>query len=1090
MAKRLFVLASAVVLVAGMSSTADAGPRGKLTINYKLLPLDQQRLLGDPPMAHLNATSVGVRADTAWFGGVDENGLAVAGGTWGFEDGTLQGWTSLDKTEQGEYFRLISRAGTGGPNEVPAGNQDPVIGGNRSLWVGAWESEAGAGCWPGGQGYDNGWGLDARRLFEYTGSGTVTLGFDYFTDSETQFDYAYVYTVVDGTLSSPLNSSAWSTPEGWGYSGAQDEGTAIGTPTSPANDSIIIAVTDLPVGAGAFEILFNFQSDPLYSDGLDSFGGFLNSRFGPWGLDDISVAGVGLSASFDFEAATYTGDRQLSNGWTFTDEGAIGQLIAVNQLSSLDPIGDPCTCPITLSGGEYVMTAADILGEFKHPKRQRELLQSPPAYTGGGAYDAFTLSQWSVWEDTPTSNGVGYRPAMHYYPWTCPTTETVGWTLEPAGDGGFIFSGLGGARCVTFRLNNDAYMPDIGVDSVKIVFELLGDCDDFGTVDCDGPEGTNQSPYWDNLRLGFTEAGVAAPALSADLIYQDCYPRENSLLPSATADAYVYYDNNRADQDPTNANMGDSAVVISGTEPGSEIYLNFRIYPGPAMDLSDAEFDRYGADASLAPSWAKARMDTAEALSGLQPGLYSTYDWPNGQETGSSAKIIPDGFLMPGSLVEYFFSSNFTSTPGEQRFSPDTTGGFFFEYEVLPGYTSVDGALAASCVLYVDAWNAGAQVPVEDRGLRPYLGTTNGHDDWDRYDYFAASSNVPAPLARESASPPEGIPNGMTKYQSLIYRTILYNTGSNSQEGLRNGDADLLQTWLTTDDFGRNDIEKGLWLSGDGMASILNRPDRTDNNNLLANFVSASLASDEAYRDQTGDSSVCVKLAPSPGRDFPAAGDSYSAARGNGCPNLNSFNIVTPIGDAAGNMEYVDQDAGGAITQYASVSNVQSTGAGNYYVVLDAFSLHYMRATPDTWTGDDCGQDSTAITRRVSDVFTWMGTETGLCDTTGLVIAVQDGLPTVPGIRTVLFNNTPNPFNPRTTVRYQLADDAHVKLSVYDVKGRLVRTLVDGVQEANRYDIVWDGVSDAGEAVSSGVYWARMSTSTGYTGSTKMVILK
>jgi len=1093
MAKRLFVLASAAILVAGVSSTALAS--GKLHINHKVQIYGEHNLLNDPPASHLHS---GVRADTTWFGDIDGSGVAVPGGTWDFEDGTLQGWSSNDLTDvqgpddgSGDLFvRRVTRA------DFAGSDVDAVINGDASLWWGAFSEEAAELCWPGGQGYTNGWGLDAKKTFTYSGSGTVTVSFDYFTDSETQFDYSYVYTDVGGTLSSPLNSSAWATPEGWGYSGAVEEGTAIGLPTAPASDAIVIDVSDLPSGAGDFDIVFNFQSDPLYSDGLDSFSGFLNSQSGPFGVDDINVAGISLSDMSDFEGG--------ADGWTFDSETPIGNLIQVAALADLDPIGDPCTCPITVDeSNQFVLVASDYdgsVGPFPHPKRQREQMESAPAYVGAGSgVETFTdrLAIWDVWEDLPNSNGVGYNPRMSYYPWTCPETGVVGWTLEPAGDGGFIFADP--AQCVTRLLNNSGSLP-AAIDSLKLTFEVLGDCDDFGTTDCTGPEQTNQSPYWDNIRIGLAGLDVNAPPLSADLTYQDVYPSSNSLLPNATADIHCYYDNNRADMDVTNANMGDSVVVEGGNDPGTEIYLNFRVYPGPGTNTGDPFFSdaRHGGDA-LAPNFARARMDTAEVMTGVQVGLYSSYYWPDGQENPSTDKIIPDGVLTPGTTVEYFFSSEF-STVGEVNTLPDTTDSFFFEFEVLPGYFEVGGEVLTPCVLYVDAFNAGAQLPIEEFGLGQeggtgYLGTIdddNGltHNRWDRYDYIAASSNVPAPLAREAAGD-----NGMTKFQSLIYRHILYNTGTFAQEGLRDGDADLLQTWLTTDDFDRWTFEKGLWLSGNGMPTILDRDGRADNNNLLANFVGATVqGGGDAYRDITGDSSVCVRLDPTSGADFPIATDSYSAARGNGCPNLLDFRVVSPIGDTAGNMEYVNQDAGGAVTQHASVSRERIPGGtpndpANYRVVMDAFSLHFLRATPDGWTGDDCGDDSTAITRRVEDVFTWLGVPTDVCDLGEFEeIGVEPG--GAPGARTLLFQNTPNPFNPRTTVRYQVGEASHVKLRIYDVNGRLVRSLVDGVQDAAQYNVTWDGIADDGREVSSGVYWARMSTSTGFTASTKMVVLK
>jgi len=70
----------------------------------------------------------------------------------------------------------------------------------------------------------------------------------------------------------------------------------------------------------------------------------------------------------------------------------------------------------------------------------------------------------------------------------------------------------------------------------------------------------------------------------------------------------------------------------------------------------------------------------------------------------------------------------------------------------------------------------------------------------------------------------------------------------------------------------------------------------------------------------------------------------------------------------------------------------------------------------------------------------------------------------------VLDQNTPNPFNPRTTVAFEVAEPCDVRLAVYSTSGRLVRGLVDGRVDAGRHAAVWDGADDRGAAVGSGVY--------------------
>jgi hypothetical protein len=75
----------------------------------------------------------------------------------------------------------------------------------------------------------------------------------------------------------------------------------------------------------------------------------------------------------------------------------------------------------------------------------------------------------------------------------------------------------------------------------------------------------------------------------------------------------------------------------------------------------------------------------------------------------------------------------------------------------------------------------------------------------------------------------------------------------------------------------------------------------------------------------------------------------------------------------------------------------------------------------------------------------------------------------------VLEAAAPNPFNPRTTIRFALPTDRRVDLSVHDVAGRLVRRLVAGeTLPAGRHAVTWNGRDRAGRGVAAGVYLYRL----------------
>jgi hypothetical protein len=83
--------------------------------------------------------------------------------------------------------------------------------------------------------------------------------------------------------------------------------------------------------------------------------------------------------------------------------------------------------------------------------------------------------------------------------------------------------------------------------------------------------------------------------------------------------------------------------------------------------------------------------------------------------------------------------------------------------------------------------------------------------------------------------------------------------------------------------------------------------------------------------------------------------------------------------------------------------------------------------------------------------------------------------PVIPS-RYTLEQNYPNPFNPMTTIQYGVPNPSDVRLIIYDILGRKVRTLVNEHHSAGTYQITWNGLNDYGMRVSSGVYFYRLET--------------
>ncbi|MCK5787422.1 MAG: T9SS type A sorting domain-containing protein, partial [Chlamydiia bacterium] len=90
---------------------------------------------------------------------------------------------------------------------------------------------------------------------------------------------------------------------------------------------------------------------------------------------------------------------------------------------------------------------------------------------------------------------------------------------------------------------------------------------------------------------------------------------------------------------------------------------------------------------------------------------------------------------------------------------------------------------------------------------------------------------------------------------------------------------------------------------------------------------------------------------------------------------------------------------------------------------------------------------------------------------------------------TKLRENYPNPFNPTTTISYDLKNDSKIKLEIFNIKGQKIITLEDGEKVAGYHNIIWNGKDSEGSSVSSGIYFYNLDTKD-YSSVKKMVLMK
>ena len=104
---------------------------------------------------------------------------------------------------------------------------------------------------------------------------------------------------------------------------------------------------------------------------------------------------------------------------------------------------------------------------------------------------------------------------------------------------------------------------------------------------------------------------------------------------------------------------------------------------------------------------------------------------------------------------------------------------------------------------------------------------------------------------------------------------------------------------------------------------------------------------------------------------------------------------------------------------------------------------------------------------------------------------INDNLPIV----TELTGNYPNPFNPITNIKFSLKANSKVSLSIYNIRGQRVKTLIEDDIQAGYHSVIWNGTDESGKNVSSGVYFSKLKADDSndggrYTSMKKIILLK
>ncbi|MBD3236350.1 MAG: T9SS type A sorting domain-containing protein [Candidatus Eisenbacteria bacterium] len=1110
MRKGFALLAIFLMVAAGSALAADSQAPV-----FKQAPGVGERINDIPPPQFGRPAS-----DTIWFGGLDTStGLAREGYFWDWDTDIatdpFQGWSSVDSKENpAVYFGHV----TADSFTVHEDTCVPMLtgGGEGQLWVGIHTDEANGRDFVEGMGYQNNmcqYAYSPEFTFDPS-IDAVTIGFTYFNHTEPGFDYTWVQ--VLGYDGSDEVVEEYQADYFDGIIGAYDDpqAYAITVPSGTLTEPGIVSC----------RVRLQMYADGGWSDEDGSWA----TPCGPFACDDVALT-IGADADFyDFEAGP--------DGWTFDKCPGIGTYMGVVESTVWDDwlefAGVLCECDISGNAIEFIDEEGSPHYPPGHIIGQDEQASSNVVAREGTPYQPpdynATICRWVQYVRMPRSAGTFYRPGYKYYPYSTEYNPDPHWSQRLGQDVWYYAGDV--ADCyltgASYSSPPDGQPMPAAWDSMRAVHEVVCSCDQFGIPDplCTEEGETWGSPVIDDYRVGLTGA-VDAPSITLETghLFHDAFGQNFPFYvePCDVANANITYDLSRDDEEQNDwqgdtAQIGGPVVVdtLESTYWAAQFCVRIA-KKGPCQDRIPgyAEWrDRFEIDPEV--DWACARMDSVEIPAGAFANKYYTYFHeeaygfdPAYDDVTEQQEIIPDGIFTPGTQVEYKWEGWWwdDGAPPEAYFTLGPN-----EMAVLPGMEATDSDQGYTwqypSVLYIDAYNRGAEFYINP--LLEQMGL-----EYDKWDAFDASSNWDAPLQRSDGGTvfnPGGYGNnGCTVNQLLAYRLILVNSGAlglgfwEHNSTIPGPNFALLESWLENTDCGLENTRRGLILNGDEMIAIMatTEPDEFAqaqdfaNNTLGATYISHS------YGDYNNDAEFCVYLEPTTEAEFDPAFPGVSAF-GNGCPNVYNFNVmgVQPgVDGAVGNLRYYSYLGTGDATyvDYAQVvrDNVVP-GVSNWRSVVDGVSFHHL--SERGCEGEDCSSDSVCIVDGAADLMgpmlTWLqdgGTPFEPwrypCEDTGVE---DEGQSHMSGPVNYLFNSRPNPFSSSATLRFNLASECHANLAIYDVSGRLIRTLVDGQTAAGEHTVVWDGTDNAGRRLDSGIFWMKLQADNGYRSQNKIVVLK
>lgn len=965
-----------------------------------------------------------------------------------FEPNTWQGWSRVDNTAQiGTWFHVDDF------NGITPGYAGRLVAieGTQSAWCGARPTDGPYEymcSWERAPGYGNSWN-QSLKTGEIVFSGILHLSYHGVFDSEPDWDYTYV--------EYDAGNDNWVRFQSW-------DGVV---------DTII--THDIPMTKNKTKLRFNFVSDGAWSDqdGLwQTDGGCV--------IDSITIADDSTPDPLldfeDFEDWTLYATDNFGGGDIWYCEGNPAYGLFSGLMSNLDD-KDPC--------GDNFGTQIVFFVGSTFPSASYPGLLDTPFCTGPGNITApcqdesivspvIDMSLYSTdcdenqdgtipAEDLPLLGGAimrftAYRDIplanLVFYTWGLRNVDPITGCPGQWQDRNFVYYGpdkdyIFGGWDVSDLIGPDPIQMRIGVsDMCDAWYDSYGDC-----------AAHTPTPWLDNARI--YRYKVTGPQWAwRDLdIFQDNFPGVEFDLESwVRADAANDLNGN---DDPI-IRPGDSIVVDctsplagalrdGGVTGEAEVYCHVRatdIGPlgKPALFGTDL-VGTYGTYVSDDGEWTIIQCDSA-----LSGGVNTVAD--------KYMVDLNDSLFTRGYMVEYYFlawDANNNSSTLPRR----ADEGLYFEFTCLP--------TGKSDILFVDDFHGRGTFEgnVETYWNPTFAAVIAPENQPDRYDVNSPSSLV-------SNGPGSRAYLNQLRYNDGSqsgYKIIVWDSGNLSSGTITDGstlsdksdDATMLINWL---DQSENDV--GLFVCGDDVAEDLNGLPSTQALELMStwcgvNFIHGS------YFDLTGgrmaDGVVTPLCVGTVGGIFGSGLEFYAFA---GCPIINQFDVIDATANGAVALLYPDYES----DSYAAGIQSVTTNAAGYdaKTMWFGFSYMYLRDT-------DVATPSVRNTVW-NDIYVWFN---GIPNSD----ITEDEVPKA----NKLSQNFPNPFNPTTTIKFDVRAKGHVSLKIYNVAGQLVKTMVNEVMDAGSYSKEWTGTNNAGVKVASGVYFYSFEAEN-FKATKKMVLLR